>query len=195
MKVQASSLDLEHRTAYRFSLLAAQSTRCMGELYRKVGLTVGGWRTLSIIGRYEPIHPGSIAERTSVDADKVTRAVDRLVAKGLVARKVDPEDRRRIVLTLTARGRRVYAYMDHVRRSIEEQFLSVLTLEELAAFSATLDKLETQARRIFTSKASWRELVQGTLAPPTPRARGGSVAGEARPSPKSPRNGAPRARR
>src|SRR3954471_8132025 len=98
------NLDLEHRTAYRFSMLAAQSTRCMADLYRKAGITVGGWRTLSLIGRYEPIYPSSIAERTSVDPDKVTRAVDRLVEKGLVARKVDNADRRRIALRLTARG-------------------------------------------------------------------------------------------
>ncbi|MBS0336586.1 MAG: MarR family transcriptional regulator, partial [Proteobacteria bacterium] len=157
-------LDLEHRTAYRFSIISALSTRCMLDLYRKLGLTVGGWRTLSIIGRYEPIHPGSIAERTSVDPDKVTRAVDRLVAKRLVARKVDSVDRRRIVLTLTARGRRVYAEIDGVRRAVEQKFLSVLTRDELARFNATMDKLEAQARAIFSGKGAWRELLPDVAA-------------------------------
>src|SRR4051812_2371262 len=161
MKNTALNLDLEHRTAYRFSMLAARSTRCMADLYRNLGLTVGGWRTLSLIGRYEPIHPSSIAERTSVDPDKVTRAVDRLVHKGFVARKVDSEDRRRIVLRLTARGRRVYEELDHIRRKIEEKFLSVLSKDELRGFNATLDKLEAQAGRIFTGKGAWRELVEG----------------------------------
>ena len=164
MKPARINLDLEHRTAYRFSMLAAQSTRCMADLYRKLGLTVGGWRTLSLIGRYEPIHPGSIAERTSVDPDKVTRAVDRLVDKGLVARKIDKLDRRRVVLTLTARGRRVHAEIDQVRRAVEEKFLSVLTKDELKGFNAVMDKLEAQARRIFTGKGAWRALVNG---PPT----------------------------
>lgn len=163
--MKASSLSLEHRLAYRFSILAAQSTRCLGDLYRKLGLTVGGWRTLSLIGRYEPIYPSSIAERTSVDADKVTRAVDRLVAKGLVARKVDTEDRRRIVLRLTARGRRVHTEIDQVRRQVEEKFLSVLSPEELTRFNATLDKLEAQASRIFTGRGAWREMVGDTSVP------------------------------
>jgi DNA-binding MarR family transcriptional regulator len=158
---RAINLDLERRTAYRFAIMAAQSTRCMADLYRKLGLTVGGWRTLSLIGRYEPIHPSSIASRTSVDPDKVTRAVDRLVSKGLVARKVDSEDRRRIVLTLTARGRRVYTEIDQVRRAVEERFLSVLSKDELTRFNATLDKLEAQARSIFTGKGAWRALVGG----------------------------------
>ena len=164
MKFSASNLSLEHRLAYRFSILAAQVTRCTGDLYRKHGLTVGGWRTLSIIGRYEPIHPGGIAERTSVDADKVTRAVDRLVANGLVARKTDARDRRRIVLTLTALGRRVHGEIDQVRRVTEEKFLSALSRDEAARFYAALEKLEAQANRIFASRGAWRELVQGTSA-------------------------------
>lgn len=165
MELSGKKLDLEHRTAYRFAILSAMSTRCLGDLYRKLGLTVGGWRTLSLIGRYEPIHPSSIAERTSVDADKVTRAVDRLVNRGLVARKVDKEDRRRVVLTLTARGRRVHAELDHVRRVVEAEFLSVLDPAELRGFLAAMDKLETQARRLFTDKGAWRELLGATAAP------------------------------
>jgi len=164
MKFTASNLSLEHRLAYRFSILAAQVTRCIGDLYRKHGLTVGGWRTLSIIGRYEPIHPSSIAERTSVEADKVTRAVDRLVANGLVARKIDSRDRRRIVLTLTARGRRVHGEIDQVRRVTEEKFLSVLTHDEVARFYGALGKLEAQANRIFATRGAWRELL-GDAAP------------------------------
>jgi DNA-binding MarR family transcriptional regulator len=36
----------------------------------------------------------------------ITRAIDRLVDKGLVTRKQDPDDRRRVRLRLTAKGRR-----------------------------------------------------------------------------------------
>ena len=162
MKFSASTLSLEHRLAYRFSMLAAQVTRCTSDLYRKHGLSIGGWRTLSIIGRYEPIHPSGIAARTSVDADKVTRAVDRLVANGLVARKTDPSDRRRIVITLTARGRRVHSEIDHIRRVTEEKLQSVLTQDEVARFYAALAKLEAQALRIFPTRGAWRSLVEGT---------------------------------
>jgi DNA-binding MarR family transcriptional regulator len=94
-----------------------------------------------------------------MDADKVTRAVDRLVAKGLVARKPDAADRRRVVLSLTARGRRVYAAIDRRRREIDVEFLSVLTEAERRNLFAALDKLELQARRIFTGRDAWRGLV------------------------------------
>jgi DNA-binding MarR family transcriptional regulator len=152
MTKSAIKLSLEHRSAYRFALISAQTTRSLTGLYRKHGLTVGGWRTLSLIGNYEPIYPSSIAERTSVDPDKVTRAVDRLVGKKLVVRSTDKVDRRRIVLRLTARGRRSYDEIEKVRRQVEVEFLGVLSKEELASFYAILEKLEAQARRMFTGK-------------------------------------------
>lgn len=152
MKRPGPSLDLEHRTAYRFAVLSAMSTRSIAELYRRHGLTVSGWRTLSLIGHHEPIHPSAISDRTSVDPDKVTRAVDRLVRQRLVARKLDKVDRRRVVLRLTPRGRKVHDEIDSVRRVLEREFLSVLTAKERARLHDTLDKLEEQARRMFRDR-------------------------------------------
>ena len=147
-------LGLEHRSAYRFALIAAQTTRSLTWLYRKHGLTVGGWRTLSLIGHYQPVHPSTIAERTSVDPDKVTRAVDRLVQKGYVVRSTDKVDRRRVVLRLTARGRRAYNEIEKTRRKVEVEFLGVLGKEELASFYALLEKLEAQARHMFKGEGA-----------------------------------------
>jgi DNA-binding MarR family transcriptional regulator len=159
-KPRESELDLEHRPAYRFSILAALSTRAMsGLLAERAGLTVSGWRAFSVIGAWEPISSGGVARRSSMDADKVTRAVDRLVEKGLVARKVDAADRRRVSLTLTTKGRRIYADLDHARRAIDVEFLSVLSEAERRSFFAALDKLELQARRIFSGRDAWRGLV------------------------------------
>lgn len=160
-KPRKSELDLEHRPAYRFSILAALSTRAMaGMLAERAGLTVSGWRALSIIGAHEPLSSGSVARHSSMDPDKVTRAVDRLVAKGLVSRAADAADRRRVLLTLTARGRRVFDEIDGRRRELDVEFLSVLSDGERKALFAILDKLELQARRIFTGRGAWRSLVR-----------------------------------
>ena len=147
-------LGLEHRSAYRFALISAQTTRSLTWLYRKHGLTVSGWRTLSLIGHYQPVHPSTIAERTSVDPDKVTRAVDRLVQKGYVVRSTDKVDRRRVVLRLTARGLRAYNEIEKARRKVEVEFLGVLGKEELASFYALLEKLEAQARHMFKGEGA-----------------------------------------
>lgn len=155
-----SQLDLEHRPAYRFSILAALSTRAMaGMLAERFAITVAGWKALSMIGAFQPISSGAVARRSSMDPDKVTRAVDQLANKGLVAREVDPEDRRRVVLTLTPRGKRAYTEIDGMRRQVDVEFLSVLSDAERKSFFEALDKLELQARRIFTGRDAWRGLV------------------------------------
>ena len=154
MKRRPSQLDLEHRLAYRFAVLSAMSTRSVAEVYRRHGLTIGAWRTLSLIGHYEPTHPGAISQRSSVDPDKITRAVDGLVRKGLVQRRLDAADRRRVVLTLTPRGRKVHDEIDKVRRALERRFVSVLSPQELERFNAALAKLEAHARLLFGARGA-----------------------------------------
>jgi DNA-binding MarR family transcriptional regulator len=53
------------------------------------------------------VHPGAISKITHLPNSVITRHIDQLVAKGLLKRSLDPEDSRRIKLTLTAAGARV----------------------------------------------------------------------------------------
>ena len=151
--MRKSLYDVEHRTAYRFAMLSTMSTRAMADVFRRHGLTDLGWRVFSLIGHHEPVHPSSIGKRASFDPDKVTRAVDRLVRIGLVARSVDGADRRRVILKMTPRGRKVYAEIERRRRAMEKEFLSVLSAGELKAFYSALDKLEAQGRRLYLTRA------------------------------------------
>ena len=113
--VASKRLDLENRTAYRFAMLADASMQCLSDMFRKkFGLTVPAWQVLSVIGRFEPMNPSDVASRTSMQADKVTRTVDKLVQAGLLVRGSDSEDRRRIVLKLTAKGRSTFDAIDFI---------------------------------------------------------------------------------
>ena len=105
------------------------------------------------------IYPSEVAYHSSLEADKVTRAVDKLVAKNLVVRKGDRKDRRRVVLTLTPKGRRVYEEIESVRRAIERRFLSVLSAKEMNIFFDAMDKLQDNARRIFVGRDAWKAIV------------------------------------
>lgn len=156
-----ADLDLEHRTAYRFAMLAEGSMRCLAGMFvPRFGLTVAGWRVMAIIGRYEPIFPLQVAQLATMQADKVTRAVDQLVEAGLVVRTIDAEDRRRIALRLTRRGRAIHDEIDQARRVIERRFLGVLSAAELRSFYAVMDKLDAHGRELFAGKASWAAIAE-----------------------------------
>jgi MarR family transcriptional regulator, organic hydroperoxide resistance regulator len=62
---------------------------------------------LHLIQPGRPVPMGEVAGALSCDASNVTGLVDRLEARGLVARQPSPADRRVKVLTLTAAGKRV----------------------------------------------------------------------------------------
>jgi DNA-binding MarR family transcriptional regulator len=155
-KPRKADVGLERRTAYRFAIISARIMRSqsIADLLRRHGLTVGGWRTLSLIGQYEPLHPSAIAERTSVEPDKVTRSVDRLVKNGFVRRAQYSPDRRKVLLRLTRKGAETYRELEAARRGMEKQLLSVLSESELAAFNMCLDKLDLQSRKMFSGNRS-----------------------------------------
>jgi DNA-binding MarR family transcriptional regulator len=130
----------------------------------KFGLTVSTWKVLGVVGRFGPLSATETGTRTNLEPDKVTRAVDALARQGFVARRQDPGDRRRVVLSLTAKGKRVHESVSKVRDALEHEFLSVLAPVEMAALYSILDKLENRAMEIFTDKKAWRAIVERQVA-------------------------------
>jgi DNA-binding MarR family transcriptional regulator len=73
------------------------------------GLTVATWRGLSVVRRLDGCTMKSLAAFTAIDRTTLTRAVDQLVARGLIARTTPPNDRRKVSLSLTDAGEALYA--------------------------------------------------------------------------------------
>lgn len=145
-----AQFSLEHRLAYRFAVLSAESVRFLGAIYtKKFGISTAGWRIMSIIGRYEPIFPGVAAQHCTMSADKLTRAVDRLVQKGYVVRNTDEADRRRVILCLSSRGRAVYNEVEELHQLMEAKWRQALSQEENTVLDSIMDKLEARAHDIF----------------------------------------------
>jgi len=66
-------------------------------------VTLPQFRALVILASHGPITSGELASHLGVHGSTVTRLVDRLVAKRLVARST-PDDRREVVLSVDAAG-------------------------------------------------------------------------------------------
>jgi DNA-binding MarR family transcriptional regulator len=142
------ALDLENRMFYRFSLLVGQHVRYFEKQHlRKHKLSTQGWLILTVIGRFAPLSPSELADRTSVGRDKITRIVDQLVQSGLVSRRTDEDDRRRVVLNLLAKGRRVCDDLEVVARRIETDVLNCLSKSDRVALLSRLAKIEEATSR------------------------------------------------
>lgn len=68
------------------------------------GVTVDQWAVLKNLNSRPDLAQKDLAECCGKDQPTLTRIVDILVGKGLVERKVHPQDRRSFVLHLTAEG-------------------------------------------------------------------------------------------
>jgi long-chain acyl-CoA synthetase len=85
-----------------------------------VDLTLPQYRILIILGEGKEA-ASALAEKLAVSRPSVTGVVDGLVARGLVERAHDVDDRRRVGHELTDDGRRVLASADaEVERRLEE---------------------------------------------------------------------------
>jgi DNA-binding MarR family transcriptional regulator len=75
---------------------------------RKYGakeMSVPQYRTLAFVYRNEGASLSEVCDHIGLTLPTMSTLVDGLVARGLVNRRTDPEDRRRMTLTLTEPGR------------------------------------------------------------------------------------------
>ena len=92
-----------------------------------------------------------LSEMLSVDASSMSRAVSRLVDRGVLRRRRPREDRRKVLLKLTEEGVALGLELHERAHSHEERFTRGISPEELEAFLATI-------RRIVANHAAWEKV-------------------------------------
>jgi DNA-binding MarR family transcriptional regulator len=182
-KAKARRVPLDERVSYRFSVIAKRLDQSLAAMHsKKLGISVNNWKILGVIACFGPLSATELGARTGLDPDKITRAVDTLVQRSYVIRRDDEADRRRVVLTLSAKGRRVHDKIEMVASAMEAEFLSVLTAEESRALQSSLTKLEQHSSMMFGRREGWyerRHLAAGTARATKIPARPGKRVGKA----------------
>jgi len=105
-------------------------------------LSVQQYKALRLLAEVFPnsLTAGELKEKmTDLNSD-MTRLIDRLVAKNLVVREIDPTNRRRLNLRLTKESAE---YMERVAAEFKdfESIISHLTDEEVHTMNTLLDKI------------------------------------------------------
>ena len=141
-----TALDLEHFLPYRLSVLSNTVSAALAGAYaRRFGLTIPQWRVVAVLARTPGLSAAGVAERTAMDKVAVSRAVNGLVRAGRLRRGLASADRRRSVLTLSARGRHVYERIIPLALAYERRLLAELSPEERSQFDALLARLQKRS--------------------------------------------------
>jgi DNA-binding MarR family transcriptional regulator len=85
---------------------------------------------LLVIDRFEPASQQQVAERLGVDRTTMVAIIDALEGKGIIARRPDPEDRRRNVVELTPAGQDLLRQATAASDAAEAELLAPLSPEE-----------------------------------------------------------------
>ena len=88
-----------------------------------------------------PLNVAEVADCIAITQSAASRAVDRLVRDGFVARNENQDDRRQKQLTLTATGEKLLQRFQSVMAHAIEPFTSALTVEESEQFRELIVKM------------------------------------------------------
>jgi DNA-binding MarR family transcriptional regulator len=118
--------------------------RRFGAVTAQWDVTPGQARALRAVCNAGVLRLSALAEELGIVPRSATEVVDALEARGLVARRADPADRRATCVVPTAEGRRVSALIDEARAAQAEQLLERLTPADRTELDRILRLLAAQ---------------------------------------------------
>lgn len=134
-------LRLDNQLCFALYGAANRMTRLYRPMLDALGLTYPQYLAMLVLWEASPRTVGALGEALDLDSSTLTPLLKRLEASGLVTRDRDPEDERRVIVSLTDQGR---ALRDQAV-TIPEKLFCALDMP-LDAISALRDRLKTVAR-------------------------------------------------
>ncbi|MET7574300.1 helix-turn-helix domain-containing protein [Streptomyces sp. NPDC005492] len=110
----------------------------LGEALKAEGATLEEWRVLSFLGDGAGHAMTEIAEFALLSPPTLTKVVDRMVSLNLVLRRVDDEDRRRVLVFASERGTEALSRWTAVVEHEQQSIVTALGGEEAALLAALL---------------------------------------------------------
>jgi len=156
----AAAPDPDLERIHEFTSLVIASTRSSRQRERlQLALGLGVSETnlgaLRLIERHGPIAVTEVARRLEIDQSNASRQVRALEEQGLIARRVDPDDRRVARLAITAAGRRVLAKVRAVALNDYAVALEDWSSADRAQLADLLDRFRVGLLAAETDESGW----------------------------------------
>ena len=86
--------------------------------------------------------PSELGKMMNVSTPRITTILNKLEAKNLIERKISPEDRRNVFITLSNEGRKMAAEKKAQQEKLIQTLVSRVDEQDIQAFIRVLDALE-----------------------------------------------------
>ena len=142
---EADAFLLEAFPPFQLAVVANRVSQAIAKtIDRKFNLHIPEWRMVSALAKYQPCSGQTLVEKTAMEPARVSRAQMRLVDLGLIDVVQDPSDRRRVIISLTAKGMDLVEAMAPEAVKTAEFLFGALSEPERQAFETVLAKLFRQ---------------------------------------------------
>jgi len=134
---------IEDRLTWLLSRNYARSNALLQDGFAAAGdgLRSTHYRLLAAIEEWGPSSQADLSRSTGLDRSDVVGLLGELEEHGLVKRKVDPANKRRNIVSITAGGKRKLAALDRVVDAVQEEVAAPLSESERRQLSKLLRKL------------------------------------------------------
>ncbi|MDB5998422.1 MAG: MarR family transcriptional regulator [Rhizobacter sp.] len=133
---------LEDFIPYKLSVVANRVSQSIGKLFdARFNIQIPEWRIIMALYAYNDLVFNEVVDRTSMDKARVSRAQRRLVDLGLIATSGDPDDRRKVILSLTPKGTEMCENIFPEAAERAAWYLGALDEHEHRQLDVILDKL------------------------------------------------------
>lgn len=134
---------------YKLSVVANRVSQSIGKLFeQRFNLQIPEWRILMALYSYGDLVFNEVVDRTSMDKARVSRAQRRLVDLGMIESVDDPNDGRKLILSLAAQGEKMCSEMLPEMAAREAWFLEALDDHEHQLLDVILDKLMARSQAL-----------------------------------------------
>ena len=139
---KAEWLKLDHQLCFALYSSSLAMTKLYKPLLDPLGLTYPQYLVMLVLWQADGVTVSELGQRLTLDSGTLTPLLKRLEAAGLVQRRRDTGDERRVIVSLTAEGRSLKARAAQVPPQVA--CAAGCSLDELASLTRRLKRLRDE---------------------------------------------------
>ncbi|PHZ83292.1 MarR family winged helix-turn-helix transcriptional regulator [Paremcibacter congregatus] len=142
MSEENKLFDVRDWVPYQLWRLSQEAGYLLEDQYSvKYNIKGENWRFMAMLASSAPVSAKELGVLLDMDQVQVTRALNKLLDLRYVDRKTDPKDRRKVILTLSKKGARVYQDIVDMAKALEQMLLSDVPDQQKQMFRGVLEGL------------------------------------------------------
>ncbi|QBD80515.1 MarR family transcriptional regulator [Ktedonosporobacter rubrisoli] len=129
-----------------FHQLAFACSEAKQTFTQQLGMSQARWQLLILLDSHGEMSHAALQQQLSLDGATITRLVKQFEAEGSVSRRLDPQNNRYTLISLTPSGHEITADIRASHRTFAAQLLGGIPREEQEAVLRVLEQLRSNMR-------------------------------------------------